>query len=193
MRLTVALQSKLIDALAALEAPSAPATADPEQPRADPDYLLKARVERIVERAALAEHNGDDDEADRLTAEAGERLDDIDLYGGLLDRPISEILARICRDIGLPLQWSRLAEEAWAQAEMGDGEPGAPLAALLETLETQPPPPDPDGTGRRRYLSRLAVTARRGRRGQGPKPESGPRKIVLRWLDPEEDEKAADG
>ena len=163
VRLTVALQSKLIDALAALE--SGQGALEPDDPRRDPDYLLKARVERIVERAAEAEHDGDAGAVDRLVREAAERLDDIDLYGDLLDRPISDIVAGICRDLDLPLDWSRLAREAWAQAEIVGGEAGAPLAALIETLEEPPPPEGP------RRAARLAASARRNRR---PPPGSGP-------------------
>jgi hypothetical protein len=163
VRLTVALQSKLIDALAALEA----GRVGPDAAVAlrDPDYLLKARIERIVERTAEAEHQGDDDAVDRLVREAGDRLDDIDLYGDLLDRPVSEILCGICRDLDLPLDWARLAQEAWAQAEMSGGEAGAPLAALIEILKVAPQPEGPH------RAARLAANARRGRRCR---PESGP-------------------
>jgi hypothetical protein len=171
VRLTVALQQKLVDGLEAMES-GRPAPKDGARP--DPDYVLKARVERIVERTAEAEHDDDEWAVDRLVRETAEGLDDIDLYGDLLDRPISEIVARIARDIGLPLDWSRLAEEAWARTEMQDGETGEPLAALLQTLE-DPPPLDPPGP--RRAL-RLAATARRGRRaekakarGEEPEPE----------------------
>jgi hypothetical protein len=181
VRLTVALQQKLVDGLEALEA-GRPAGKDGARP--DPDYILKARVERIVERTAEAEHDDDEWAVDRLVRETAERLDDIDLYGDLLDRPISEIVARIARDIGLPLDWSRLAEEAWARTEMADGA-GEPLKAVLETLE-DPPPLDPPGP--RRAL-RLAAVARRGRRAQktevrGEEPMKDGEIIDVRWIDP---------
>jgi hypothetical protein len=190
VRLTVALQQKLVDGLAALEAgviPGAPAIkGDP-----DPDYVLKARVERIVERTAEAEHEHDAGKVDRLVAESAERLDDIDLYGDLLDRPMSEIVARIAEDIGLPLDWSRMAGEAWARTEMAQGQTGEPLAAVLRTLD-HPPPPDPEGSGRRRAL-RLAATARRGRRaikaqarGEAPEEEvKDGQPLDIYWLGPD--------
>jgi hypothetical protein len=184
VRLTVALQQRLVDGLAALEA--GPPAGKPKAAPADPDYVLKARVERIVERTAEAEHDDDAWAVDKLVREAGERLDDIDLYGDLLDRPMSEIVARIARDIGLPLDWSRLAGEAWAEAEIGGGQAGEPLAALLDTLEVRPPPPV---VGPLRGL-RLAAVARRGRRGsgaqaRGPEPVKDGEILNLRWLDPQ--------
>jgi hypothetical protein len=146
VRQALMLQSKLIAALAALDA--AEADIDPSSPRADPDYQIKARVERVIARTAQAQHEDDEDgdEADeafdRLIADAAERLDDIDLYGDLLQRPMSEIVARIAHDIGLPLDWTVLAQEAWAQAEMQGDEVGAPLAALrTEPAETLWRPP----------------------------------------------------
>jgi hypothetical protein len=205
VRLTIALQSKLVEALAALEAgpPGSGHGGVPDDARGDPDYILKARVERIVERAAEAEHPDDARTVDRVVHEAGERLDDIDLYGDLLDRPMSEILARICRDLDLPLDWSRLAQEAWAQTELRGGAAGAPLAALLDSLDARPPPvadgdgadgdgadgdgADPGGAARRRTAARLAVTARRGRRAEAAKARAAspePIDYVVAWADP---------
>ena len=120
-------------------------------------------------------------------AEAGDRLDDIDLYGDLLDRPISEILARICADIGLPLDWSRLALEAWARTEIQGGQAGAPLAALLDDLPTPPPVANPEPPSLR-IAARLAVTARRGRRAEAAQARGdppGPTRYTVSWLDPE--------
>ena len=185
VRLTVALQQKLIDGLAALEAGVIPGAGKTAQ-NPDPDYTLKARVERIIERAAEAEHEDDAVHVDALLREAGERLDDIDLYGDLLDRPISEIVARIGADLGLTPDWSRMARDAWAQAEAASGDPGAPLKALLQALDEQPPPVPP---GPRRAL-RLAATARRGgraekarTRGEEPEPPIRPGQPVdVYWL-----------
>ena len=183
MRLTVALQSKLVDGLAALEAGLL--TADPAAPRPDPDYILKARVERIVERAAEAEHDDDACAVDALVTEAGDRLDDIDLYGDLLDRPVSEILARICADIGLSLDWSRLAREAWARTEVRDGQAST---ALIQALGDPPPPLDEaESSQPSRRAARLAVTARRGRRAEAARARgdpAAPTSIKVTGIDP---------
>jgi hypothetical protein len=136
VRLTIALQSKRIEDLQALEAR---AQADEDETEAYEELLTpinvrKARVSRIVERVAEAEYENEgadaaDDALDRLLTEADERLDDEDVYGDLLERPMSEIVARLCRD------------EVWAREEIDSGPPGAPLAALVRARRT-PSAPD---------------------------------------------------
>ncbi|MEI9891107.1 MAG: hypothetical protein WDN45_11565 [Caulobacteraceae bacterium] len=89
----------------------------------------KARVERIVERLAVQTHPHDEEQVDRIVREAGDRLDDMDLYGDLLQRPLSELVARICKDLDLTPDWTALAQELWAAEEMQSGEVGWPLAS----------------------------------------------------------------
>ncbi|MDB5460338.1 MAG: hypothetical protein JWO72_2079 [Caulobacteraceae bacterium] len=133
VRMTLALQSKLIKDLQALEEGAAralvAAEAEQDNARLDLEDARKARVERIVARVIQAELD-DEDAVERLADEASERLDDEDLYGDVLARPFSEIVADICRDLGLDPDWSRLAQEPWARAEIDSGQAGAPLAAL---------------------------------------------------------------
>jgi hypothetical protein len=126
VRLTIMLQSKLVGELQASEEGAArkAAALARQEARSDPEYVHKARVEGIVERVAKAECGDDEDEIDRLVAEAAERLDDGDIYGEVLSRPIGELVALICRDLGLEPDWARLAEEAWAQAEIEGGAAG---------------------------------------------------------------------
>lgn len=130
VRLTIMLQSNLLEASRRSSdradirgRPSAAVSADPA-------YRRKARVERIVERIAEAEH---DDEAvvDRLVVEAQERLDDEDLHGAVLERPLGELVALICRDLGLSPDWGRLAGEAWAREEIVSGAEGSPFISPL--------------------------------------------------------------
>jgi hypothetical protein len=119
VRLTVMLQSGLMEQLRRIDdrADIRDRFALAADPRlGDPDYAHKARVERIVERIAQAQHE-DERVVDRLVVEAHERLDDEDLYGLVRDRPVGELVALICRDLGLSPDWSRLAEEAWAQSQ----------------------------------------------------------------------------
>ena len=137
VRLTLMLQAKLIDAMKAAETADAAARTQPD--RFSPEYQRKARVERIVERLAEAEHPDAEDQVTDLLAEAAERLDDEDLYGDLLDRPMSELVARICQDLGLAPDWAGLAQELWAVKEVESGQPGWPLAGLAG--QTRPPPP----------------------------------------------------
>ena len=115
VRLTLMLQTRLANDLET----AAQAQAEDAE-LFEPAYRHKFRVERIVERQIKAEHDNEAD-IDRLAIEAGERLDDEDLYGDVLDKPIGELVALICKDLGLNPDWSKLAEEAWAKAEIENG------------------------------------------------------------------------
>ena len=122
VRLTVMLQTRLVNDRQLQE--------KLVKIRSDMAWSVAAEARReVVERVILAEQD-DPDKAERLVREAAERLDGDDIYGDLLARPVSEIVASVCRDLGVDPEWSRLAEEAWAQDEMAGDEVGAPLAAL---------------------------------------------------------------
>lgn len=101
VRLTIALQSKRMDDLLALEAGAAEIADDAE---IAPYELRKMRVERIVERVARKQHDSEH-AISALMIEAGDRLEDEDLYGDLLERPISDLVARLCRDLNLSPDW----------------------------------------------------------------------------------------
>ena len=58
---------------------------------------------------------------------ARERLDDDDIYGLVATRPVGELVALICRDLGLQPDWDALAEEAWAKAEIASEAAGSPF------------------------------------------------------------------
>jgi hypothetical protein len=142
LRLTVMLQSRLAGEREATGARSGPAdgaeAAAEEARRSDPRYVHKARVERIVERVAKAAVGEDEEELDRLVIEAGERLDDEDLYGEVLDRPVGELVALVCRDLGLDPDWTRLGQEAWARAELASGVANSPFLMLLDPKRPLP-------------------------------------------------------
>ena len=141
VRLTALLQSRLLldmehaqgraayqqrdESRRALEAAEAEAFEDPA-------FGHKVRVEAIVERVARGQVD-DEDRLDRLMTEACERLGDDDIYGDVLTRPVGELVALICRDLGLDPDWERLSAEAWAKAEIAAAPPGSPF--------TPPPPP----------------------------------------------------
>jgi hypothetical protein len=59
--------------------------------------------------------------------EAKERLDNDDIYGLVATRPIGELVAMICEDLGLDPDWDHLAAEAWARAEIASGAEGSPF------------------------------------------------------------------
>ena len=137
VRMTLLLQSKLIRELQFREASLA---RDAARAEADQSEDRKARVERIVGRIALAEHD-DVETVEQLVEEAAERLDQDDIYGDVLSKPVSEIVARVCQDLGLDPDWPRLAEEAWAREEIQSGAAGSPLAGLRPDLICEDRPP----------------------------------------------------
>jgi len=134
VRMTLMLQSKLIADLQSLEAKAAHEAAHGHclkgAQRVGLECDQKDRIGRIIGRIAGAD-GADEDEVERLAEEAAERLDQDDLYGDILTRPVSEIIALICKDLGLEPDWPQLAEEAWAKAEIENGAAGGPLAAMM--------------------------------------------------------------
>lgn len=114
VRLTIALQTRLI---AEANQPA------PDQQREE----RRARVQRIVRRV-IGEETDDAMEAAWRRVEAHERLEHDDIYGDVLTRPASEIIAEVCDDLGVSPDWAQLAAEAWAREEIATGAPGRPLA-----------------------------------------------------------------
>ena len=131
VRLTLMLQAQVIKQIQALDSHGAYLAAC----AARQDVAQrKARVERIVERIAAGEHD-DPDHVERLIEETCERLDHDDFYGDLLSRPVSELVALICKDLGLDPDWPNLAREAWACEDILSGAPWPPV--LMKAI---PPP-----------------------------------------------------
>ncbi len=128
VRLTFMLQSKLLEDLRLLNRRAQPSEYDD----IDPVDEHKARVQRIVRRLAQDAHDGNPAQVDKLTIEASERLEDEDLYRDVIDRPVGELVAGLCRDLGLEPNWRGLADEPWALDEQDD--PRSPFA------EMEPPP-----------------------------------------------------
>jgi hypothetical protein len=116
VRLTIALQSRLV-----AEARDLAPGALHEQRQA-----RRAQVNRIVRRV-VGEGTRDVDICVYRWGQARERLEHDDIYGDLLSRPASEIVAAVCQDLGVAPDWARLAKEAWAREEIATGAPGAPL------------------------------------------------------------------
>ena len=124
VRMTIALQARLIEDARTREDEAEAAAQDDLAERQE---IHKIRAVRVVERVIEAERQ-DFDEVSRLVLKAERLLDDEDLYDDVLSRPIGELVARICRDLGLSPDWTRLAEEAWAKKEMAEGVEGSPFA-----------------------------------------------------------------
>ncbi len=161
VRLTLALQSRLLKDLIALDAAAAETAAvrapaadvvGPE-PEDDPLEARRGRIDRIVRRVVEGDE-ADPDEAERLTSLAWERLSDEDVYGDLLARPMGEIVARICEDLELSPDWTRLAREAWAVEEARSGIEGSPFVA--RTVVSADPAPTPTRRSGGRSVGRSA-------------------------------------
>ncbi len=136
VRLTLALRAKAVKDLLALDQGEAQARQARDQAaaeivaEADPMERRRERIDRIVRRLIEAEES-DRKEVERLSSDIWERLEDEDgdIYGDLMARPIGEVVAQICEDLGLSPDWNALAREAWAVAEAESGAPGSPFVA----------------------------------------------------------------
>jgi hypothetical protein len=144
MHTTALLQSRLIGDLeqgrgrheARCEAETeAGIEAEREKQRTDPAWRHKIRVEEIVARVAKPQLGEDEKALDRLMTEVCERLEDDDIYGDVMTRPVGELVALICRDLGLDPDWPTLAQEAWAREEIESGAENSPF----QTLHERPP------------------------------------------------------
>jgi len=86
--------------------------------------------------------------ADRIVQNALNLLDDEDRYDDQLNRPLGELVAIICQDLGLPEpDWELFADEPWAEAEAATGDPRSPFVGLEPDLEDDARPPPLAGEG----------------------------------------------
>jgi hypothetical protein len=92
-------------ALARHVAEPLPERANYDASRAQHRTAARKQIIRAVEDAIESKVHGtaymDDEEADGLRAELMDRLDGPDLDGFALDRPVADLIADICRDLGL--------------------------------------------------------------------------------------------
>jgi hypothetical protein len=77
------------------------------------------RRSRLVRRAVGQAIEADAEESDfeQLFDDLDERLADREDDDGFLDRPVGELVARICKDLGVAVDWSLWEDEDWALAE----------------------------------------------------------------------------
>jgi hypothetical protein len=132
VRLTCLLQSRLIkDADEARREADYQQRMQDDRDRIEADQARRERkawAQAIIDRVAQGETD-DEDEIERLNEEAAERLDADDIYGDVLDRPLGELVAVICRHMGLEPDWAQLGQEAWALDEIASGDPHSPFLA----------------------------------------------------------------
>jgi hypothetical protein len=142
VRMTVALQSRLIAEFKGASRPAQAAAAAADDGPIDVRWLnavlteeeaaqqrqVQGIVQRLAEVAAL-----DGEAAERLAFEAGERLEDDNLHRDLTKRPVGEVVDLICKDLGLEPDWNRVAGEWWARSEIDRSPPGSPFAGWKAT------------------------------------------------------------
>ena len=121
LRLTVVLEGRIARQLQGLRAGlvrmaharrEATATAEAAAAAEARHQAARAKVEDLVIDVIL---DGDGDEAEALErAEAlDERLEDDDAYMNLEDRPLREVIAQMCADLCLEVDWSRWTGDGW--------------------------------------------------------------------------------
>jgi hypothetical protein len=118
-RLSLMLQDRQIKDLIAFDKGAAPDVGRDDR---------KDHVERIVR--IIVDPQAPAEESERLVKEGAERLDRETLEKSLLSRPVSELVAIICKDIGLDPDRSRRASEAWATDAAADGDGEWPLMGI---------------------------------------------------------------
>jgi hypothetical protein len=121
VRQTIMLQSRLIEALQ-----------DGQTDRAGRKAAARASAARILGGVIEDDRSNDAERAERLATEAAERLREED-FGDLLSRPFGEVVADICRDLGLSPDWLSLAEDCYA------------AEAALAGKAAEPPPDESYG------------------------------------------------
>ncbi len=143
VRVTLLLQARALEGLQDLSMRGSDRTPAPLRPL---DENRPARVAGIVRRLAQAKHGGDKPRIDRLMALAAERLDRESLSGVLAHRPLAQLVARICRDLGLDPDWAD--PDIWSQGwDWGEEEPCA------EAAPDDPDPPGPAALTERQILN----------------------------------------
>ena len=99
---------------------------DQDKARAERKAAARGAAARIVSDAIEDDQAGDAERAERLRAEAAERLERED-FGDLMARPFGEVVSEIIRDLGLTPDWLKLAQNcAAAEAGLGGGSAAAP-------------------------------------------------------------------
>jgi hypothetical protein len=128
--------------------PGDPARSTNEQHRTSARKRIIREVEDAIQRAAR------DNEAEALHAEFSERLDAPDLDDDIDHRPAADIIAEICRDLGIAARpgthpWKRRTPQDVAALSARAAMPRAtprPVAPGKQPLPPPHPPPHPSPT-----------------------------------------------
>ena len=141
VRMTLALRAKLAeDSRRSSEERAAERTRRAAAARDAHRDHQRNKVKRVAEATIDAETGEDWNEREDLLDALSERLKDFDDYADLGNRSIGEIIARICRDLGLKPDWRRWVDAAWAKQEMAEKPPGSPYADWPPVRPARKPP-----------------------------------------------------
>jgi hypothetical protein len=135
VRMTVALQARLLKGDAG--GPNALAATAPAPPPPETRAQRASRAGAILRRL-VAGSEGDAFEAMELMERARERLFDADITGDLLDRPVQDLIAEICRDLGLSPDGAEMQGEAWMQGGPTPRSPARPSACPASASAASP-------------------------------------------------------
>ena len=143
VRMSLALQSRLI------EGPNPKGEAKDAKPQtvrvawATDQYALHEKPRQVWDgvRRAGFEARLDFEAFERLSEETCERLED-DLYKEVMDRPVEEIIALVCRDLGVSLPPRSGSGRSYTNGP--DGRDGGEPDALSEVAPEAEPPHPPD-------------------------------------------------
>jgi hypothetical protein len=140
VRQTLALEARLAEEGLKARAEHAARRAGEARARA---AQRKREVRNCVSDAIQVDAPPGDVEA--LLDELDERLGDPDYAGDFADRPIGELIASICRDLGITPDWGLWEDEDWAIEAAAARPPGSPYTAppMGEDDAVAAPPPDP--------------------------------------------------
>jgi len=87
---------------------------------------VQAAVTQVID-AEVAD-DADNERGDRLDERLMAHLEDPREEDDIADLPVSALIARICEDLGLSVDWSLWEDEEWAVAEWRDAVGGSPYA-----------------------------------------------------------------
>lgn len=120
-----------------------------EQARADRISFNMECVEAAVSEAIAAEadRTGDEARAERLNERLLEQLEDPREEDEIADRPVSALIARVSKSLGVAVDWSLWEDEDWAVAEWRAGLAGSPYAASSPTPGRGEEPERPEAPG----------------------------------------------
>jgi hypothetical protein len=103
----------------------------------------RAEIGRIVGEA-IDRQPGSEETRESIRNDLRERLDDEESFEDLIgDRPLGAIIAGICKDLGVEVEWSLWADEDWAIEEARTKPPDSPYRDYRPTAAPPAAEPQP--------------------------------------------------